>query len=301
MGESFTVKLSGTLKYEYLPLADKALVFEEACVTSCTIILPPVEYSVNLTSSDKESISDTLSLSLGEEKKYSITFADLFSYRPLVENKINSITEKGLIENAISELDWKYTHIGTGRGWRYLALREKDQDIDIGILTLEKFLPIIPLPIRPIGITLDLSRQYIIMGRDTSDQYIVSLDGQDSRVFDIPEKIQIVDLSWNSRVLTVDGVYELIAGKWKKNPRFTDYIDLSPTRRLGYIDKNDILKLSLQNLSPWVSVIQLIERDTGKSTIIKIGLDIQWFVHVDGKVGFLDMDGNIQLLETYQK
>lgn len=73
-----------------------------------------------------------------------------------------------------------------------------------------------------------------------------------------------------------------------KNPRFTDYIDISPSLRIGYIAASDTEKLTLQNLKNDTSYIVSLDRDTGISKVLKTGMTIQGFLFHEEKPAFLD-------------
>lgn len=69
-------------------------------------------------------------------------------------------------------------------------------------------------------------------------------------------------------VTTEHGSYSYSDGVWLENPRFTSFIDLDTTTRLGYIDKTDTDKRLLSNISTKESLLFLIDRTTGKADII---------------------------------
>jgi hypothetical protein len=69
-------------------------------------------------------------------------------------------------------------------------------------------------------------------------------------------------------VTTEHGSYSYSDGVWLENPRFTSFIDLDATKRLGYIDKTDTGRRLLSNISSKESVIFLVDRTTGKADII---------------------------------
>lgn len=289
---SYTVVLRWNLDYKYLPLADKALIFEKECTGICDIILPPVIYDLQITASGSEAITDSITLSLGEGKKYSFRLVDVFT--PVLREWIptNPTLESNLLMNANTSLWWWYQNIGTTRWGKYYALRNIDGESSIGIITPDAYLRIMVLPFRPKNIALDLSREYIIIWQWIWDQYITSLDGSRSIVFPYGESIEIVDAQYGWKVKTSESVYILESGRWKKNPRYTDILDISSTERIGYIDKDDTAKLSLQNLTPGISVLEYIDRTTGVTTSLKKWIEIQWLFHLDGEYAYVWWDGD---------
>ncbi len=88
-------------------------------------------------------------------------------------------------------------------------------------------------------------------------------------IFPYEETIDIVSFSDRWKVRTTLSVYELSDDIWKKNLRFTDYIDISSRYRIGYIDIRDQEKLSLANLPLENSLFILLDRSNGETRIIK--------------------------------
>ena len=95
----------------------------------------------------------------------------------------------------------------------------------------------------------DLSHEYILI----QSQDVINIVAKDfSREVEFPRSLGTpfivtwYDGKW--KVRTQDRVYENIGQDWEKNMRFTDYIDLTPYDRLGYIDASDSEHLSLGNL-----------------------------------------------------
>ncbi len=70
------------------------------------------------------------------------------------------------------------------------------------------------------------------------------------------------------KVRTKNNVYFQSQENWIENPRFTDYIDISPRYRIGYIASNDSEKLELSNYPKGESVLVRVDRETGVSTVI---------------------------------
>ncbi len=53
------------------------------------------------------------------------------------------------------------------------------------------------------------------------------------------------------------------------NTRFTDWLDISDRVRIGYISADDTKKLQLSNMNLGQSVLILLDRYTGQSSIIQ--------------------------------
>jgi hypothetical protein len=76
------------------------------------------------------------------------------------------------------------------------------------------------------------------------------------------------------KVRTEKSVYEY-TGVWKKNLRFSDYIDIDSRYRIGYISRQEREKLALQNLPLEESYLILLDRKNARTTILTKGKDIQ--------------------------
>ncbi len=118
-----------------------------------------------------------------------------------------------------------------------------------------------------------------------------------TKIFPYSENIEIVDSADSWKVTTKQNVYTLEGDRWRENPRFTDYIDISPSTRIGYIDAKDRDKLILQNLPQGIPVIISVNRFTGKSEIMKTGLSIMGFFTLDGAPTILLPDGTFGALK----
>lgn len=114
------------------------------------------------------------------------------------------------------------------------------------------------------------------------------MDGRKSIIFPYNETVTLVNSDNFWKIRTKKNVYTFENGDWRKNPRFTDYIDISPSLRIGYIAASDTEKIALQNLKQDTSYIISLDRDTGTSKILKTGITIQGFFFHEGKPAFLD-------------
>ena len=278
--QEYEILLEGKLEYTYLPLADKMLIFREKCSSECTLIVPPSNYNLTITSTWMNDVRDMVTIRLWTKQVYAVQVSKKFSYTSYALRQVDPILEQSLLNNANTHFWWKYRHIGTTSSWEYLTLREMRDEYSIGILSVEWFRPIQQLPFLQKNIWLDSSRWYIIIDWSQDDRFISSIDGKDTTVFPLDGKIEIIDYNrslW--KVQTDKGVYAYEGWKWKKNPRFTDYIDISDTLRIGYIDRKDSSLLELSNFPLDTSILLLIHRKTGESRTLRSWLDILGLYH----------------------
>lgn len=111
------------------------------------------------------------------------------------------------------------------------------------------------------------------------------------------EKVLFIESSSGSKkIRTENGVYTDQNGNWKKNPRFSDYIDVSDTLRIGYIDVSDTDMLSLQGFPSDRSVLVYLDRTTNTAFLLKNGLDILGFTSLQGEKALVTKDGKIYTL-----
>jgi hypothetical protein len=131
-------------------------------------------------------------------------------------------------------------------------------------------------------------------------QEIYSLDGEKAQIFPSGERVEIVTFdpvrpSW--KVRTESSLYIFEYGRWSKNPRFTDYIDISPRYRLGYIDVRDRAKLVLQSLPTDAPVFLLLDRESNKASTLKSGVISSGLYFLDGHVVTLSPQGAIEQID----
>ncbi len=279
---AFTVSLKGTFKYKYFPLLDKAFSYQSTCKKSCIFSpIPPLEYTLTITSTGSEEISDNLALQAWDILRYWVNLVP-----SLILNPIGNFSNA----NNIGE------SIGQTQSWKKVFLKREsinDTGLYIGERTRPNF--IFSLPIRTAR--LDASRDYLIVQWERSEQYIFSLDWHHKMIFPYEEDIEIITFNETWKVRTNSDVYELSNDVWKKHLRFTDYIDISPRYRIGYIDKFDKEKLSLANLPLEDSLFILLDRNSTGTQIIKKWREIRWFFQYDWLPVVLDTDGTISKIE----
>ena len=279
---SFTVELEGTLSYQYFPLLDTAFSYRSTCMQSCIFSpIPPLRYAVRISSSGSEDLRDEVSLVTGESRKYIVDLAPAFILTPVASFATSD------------PIEWT---IGKDQSGDTLSLKT---DISgwLGLYTSGKENPSFQITSSITSSKLDASRGYVILQWAYRDQYIVSTDGQRNTIFPFSEEIDMVSFEEVWKVRTKSDLYEYIGSTWQRNPRFTDYVDISSRYRIGYIDRSDTTKLSLQNLPSWESIFILLDRTGTETKIIKKWKDIRGFILYRGTPSILDLDGTVSRID----
>jgi hypothetical protein len=120
------------------------------------------------------------------------------------------------------------------------------------------------------------------------------VDGAYSQEIPLSDVVAVAELEPNLlKIRTKTSVFTFDGQNLIENPRFTDFVDLSPTLRLGYIDKNDRQKLALGNFGTDVSVLVLLDRSTGTSTLLRKDISLETLFLKDDTPVFLDANGKI--------
>lgn len=281
----FTVSLKGSFKYEYFPLLDKAFSYQSTCQKSCIFSpIPPLEYSLTITSTGSENISDILTLRTGDSQKYSVELIPSLVFIPTgnffkPDTQINQ-------ENALGYTQW---------GKMVFLKKEWAQSTGLYIWDRTSSNFVFSLPV--LLAKLDASRSFLIIQSEKSEQYIFSLDGQNKTIFPYEMPIDIVSFDNIWKIQTQNDVYEWQDDAWKKNLRFTDYYDISSRYRIGYIDQSDKEKLSLANFPLEDSLFILLDRTNGESKIIKKWQNIQGFFQFEGLPAVLTPDGGVSKIQ----
>lgn len=119
---------------------------------------------------------------------------------------------------------------------------------------------------------LDMTRSSIILESRANEQYIIDIDTGESVIFPQTTGIESVVYhrsAWKIRM--GDTLYEYRMNTWQKSIRFTDFIDLSPRWRIGYIGATDSEKRSIRNITSSESQILLLDRKNGREKTLRIG------------------------------
>jgi hypothetical protein len=255
-------------------LADTFLSYNEECITSCTLWpLPPALYKIIISSTGNILQESELVLASDEEKKVEYRILKDITTLPIEASSMN-------ITQNISPL---YTFL-TSIWERKLVVSQKESWSSLGFLVSDVYRPIMELSgdVKDIGI--DNSSQFIILQKSALTQ-ILSIDFVSEVDFPlqygIPKYITFQEGIW--KVQSPSWLYERdISGKWERNMRFSDYIDITPDHRLGYISASDTQLLSVNNLPSWKGVFVLLDRITWESYIVRDSIDMQWFFYESG-------------------
>jgi hypothetical protein len=124
--------------------------------------------------------------------------------------------------------------------------RDSDTTRELGILTGDKFLSIKSLGPKVQSIKLDASGNFFIIDQRT----ILARNLEDE--FTLPDAIidpiSLMRLTDGYKATTRTSVWTSEGDTWTENPRYSDYLDISPTERIGYIRSTDTARLSIANL-----------------------------------------------------
>jgi hypothetical protein len=142
-------------------------------------------------------------------------------------------------------------------------MRESDTTQELGILTGDKFLSIKSLSLGIQSIRLDASGDFFII--DSRTILARNLEDESSLPDTLIDPVSILRIETGYKVTTRTGVWTSDGDAWTENPRYSDYLDISPTERIGYIRSTDTARLSIANLPSGVSVLSLLDRSTGRS------------------------------------
>ncbi len=99
---SYTINLKGAFKYKYFPLLDQAFSYQSTCTKSCIFSpIPPLEYSLTITSTGSEEISDTLISKPGDSIKYQVHLIPSLIFTPL--GTFSTISDRGDKDTSIGQ------------------------------------------------------------------------------------------------------------------------------------------------------------------------------------------------------
>lgn len=297
-GESFSIELQWTLSYSWLPLADKFLVYRQDCAGSCTFSpIPPVSYSLTLTSTGKVKIEDTFTLKTGEKKNIQYKLNTDVTFLEFPDAVRDSTLGISLVDSANNTLSWTFTFVWMGDKDQVYAIRKQDSVVQLWLLFPEKFIPFRTLSWDMWGIQLDATRRFFLIELSSGKTLILSTD-MTKEVETILFPIAVVGLQDSWKIQTQSGVYLYNPDLWvQENPRFTDFLDISPSKRLWYIAANDSLKLSLSNFPAGESVLVLLDRTNGKSYVVKKGVSIRSLYFEWDTPVYVDSAGKVWKIE----
>ncbi len=257
--DTFTVHLQWKLKYTFLPLAEKTLDFSSLCQDKECILspLPPVDYTIILTSSGMSPISDSVNLGVWEIKKVKYIFIPNISLIPIDSNTW---------ENNLTSASG-YTFLWKMWKWKFLAYTGTAFGTSFWVIDSGGFTETLSFSEKNTSLSLDASSEFLLASIPHSESTdIYSFDWKKHIQVPFPlETILSVSDTSDWKIKTQDWVYMYDWEQVVENPRFTDFIDISPYERIWYIDRDDSKKIKLSNLSEGSSYFVFLNRQTGES------------------------------------
>lgn len=275
-GTHFSVELQWTLSSDWLPLADKFLVYHQDCDGLCEFSpIPPVVYSLTLTSTGKVTLEDTFVLKTGEKKSLSYMLNDDVAIREFTTSILNDDLGLSLVENANSTLSWTFDLVWVGQKNQIFATRKQGTMRQLWLLSSEKFIPFRSLLADMWEVHLDTTRRFFLIHLLSGRTLILATD-MSKEIETILVPTSVVELQDGWKIQTQSGVYFYDSDVWaEENPRFSDFLDISPSKRLWYIAADDTNRLGLSNFAPWESVLVLLNRTNGQNYVVKRWLNIR--------------------------
>jgi hypothetical protein len=296
----YHVSLIGKLDTRSLPLADTLIHIERDCVWTCVFSpIAPIHYSLSLTSTGKVSLTDDIMLAISETKTLTYDLKWDISIEPAMITPLwNTDIGMAMLANAIKkDPDFNYTLVGVGWDTTVYAERTSTGVRELGILSLDRFAPLWKVPKWVGTILLDITGEYFIAPLFTHKTLILSRDT--TRQYELPLTDVIGYTPWitDEKILTSSGIITSWHGSYGENPRFTDWLDISPTERLGYIAQDDIEKLTLSHFPAGESVLIVLDRQTNQSYVLKKWIDIRFLFSSQWVPVFLDHEGKLWKIE----
>lgn len=297
---SYTVELRWTLDNANLPLADQLISLGKECTGTCVFApIAPISYALILTSTWKTQIQEDIIIPVGEDITRSYELQDDITIAPTVLSQLGSpAIASAIIANAqLKDTDYLYRLIGIDRDNIVYAERKSlSWKRELGTLSLDKFTPMWVFPDWAGDMTLDITGDYFLVPL-FSDKTIVMSRTLDSKK-EIPRTWVLGYVGWTEeKILTNSWVILGIDSSYGENPRYTDWLDISPSLRLWYMDASDTNKFSLSGYPPGESVLVLHDRITSKTTTIKRWVDMRFLFFLSGVPVFLDKDNNLYAID----
>lgn len=295
-GIAFSVQLSGSFWVDWLPLMDKALFYTKDCIDTCVISpVLPARYMLGLTSTGKANISDTIIVNSGEKIYRSFLFQNDVSFVSIWNINRDDELWLSLIDNAKNKNIWDFSLIGTDIQNRVWVMRQWEKTTQIGILNSERFNFIRNINASISDAKLDESRSILIFDFASSKTLLLPITLIWEREIPTIWNIRTVTIWYNNqwKIRTSTGSFNIQWERLMEDIRFTDAIDIDPQVRIGYIDKNDAVKLSIGNFPPATSVLIRLNRATGESVVLRKWFDIHALFFYKNEPAYLDNSGNI--------
>lgn len=295
---SFRVTLSGKFWFSYFPLFDKVFSYESQCTGSCILSpIPPLHYDGYIDSPNSMRQKLSLNLSLDEELKIPLDLSPLLSFKhvaTLIWDDLNLIDS--LIIEAQKSLSWKLVPLWQSRGANVLAWQNGDSRSLIWEVWSGWFVPYFSLPFPLLSGSLDLSKSAYILHALRGEKFLVSLDGKIRVPYALDMPIVSANLWSTITATTRSGSYVYEDATWRENPRFTMFLDINDTIRIGYIDKDDREKRALSNIQDSASLFFLVDRITGDISPLFSWKDIEALIFYDGMPACIDVEGKIFII-----
>jgi hypothetical protein len=251
-----------------------------------------------LTASGKTTISDNIIINSGENISRKYILSDDIILVPVKTLLIDNALPISLVENARFLGWWEFTVIGTDIKNKIWAIKKWESSSQIGILSVERFVPIRNVSLDILSSSIDLSRSVLIINLVWNSTLLINTDlTSEKEIQTIPNIVSVIPWEiWKIKSQS-GGTIEIRGNRIIEDIRFTSSIDLSDEIRIGYIDKSDIKKLSLANLPTTESVLIRLDRTTGESVILRKWFDIETLFLYNKKPAYLDASGNISMIE----
>ncbi len=281
----YFVNLEGTFGYSFLPLADKFLEIQKNCSDICIITpIPKADHKVVISQTGSIDFETTLLIPKWSE----------VSLEYLPKNALKA--SQSFVKPKLPESDGVYNYLAYIKNDTFLV-ENISQPRSIGFLVGNVYRQVREME-TSIVITTDVSENFIILTRE-GVATIISKDF--SEEVELPAGLsEIVSIAKEGntwKVQTPTTVYESVWNEWRENIRFSDFLDISRTKRIGYIRGEDTKKLSLGNFPLGQGVLILLDRSTGESYTLETGVKIQSLIMTENWPAMMDEDGTITLLK----
>lgn len=285
------VSLRGTFSYDWLPLADTILSYDQVCRVSCEFSpIPPASYILQIKQEGYNDFEHIFHLSANETHQV--------RYEPKEQVPVESVhmpvrdsqDDRILLEEDIQK-QWgkQYRLLGRDLSGRVWIVAEHADTTQIGIYMHNTFIPRQTLSLHFSHIFLDALGGAIIGVRDQRDVMLFSLDMQE--ILQAPFSGAILGASFQHtwHILSDRGEYDFYDGAWQENERFSSWHDISTRWRIGYISKDDTLRLERSNYrASDGGVLILLDRKTGKIREILRNASIERIFSHDGRAVIFD-------------
>lgn len=293
---SFIIQLDGIIDNKNLPLIDGLIHIDRQCTDTCTISpIAPLPYRLTIKSPWKSPIQADIDVWVNENKILTYTLLDEVVFESSVyQSGWSYDTARNVMDNVLKmNSDIWYTLVWIDNQERVYVLRDTFWRRELGILGMDRFTSLYVIPPWVGDFTLDLLWQYLLAPIWDTGTLILSLDGQQRKELPFPWIQWYIPSIFGDKIYTKSGVLAVNGDRYTTNPRFTDWIDVTSTLRIGYISNTDTEKLLLSNMPLGNPVLVLVDRSTGKSSVIKSWINVKTLFYVEGVPVLMDDSGNV--------